>query len=94
MERTGFTIAEKVLLNGNLGLTSCATALTNDVLQLDGDRPRVLGEDHIVLSSSGWDSEGHRIGENMVVQNVALQHEDEVAPAVVGGGDRVEEDKD
>lgn len=60
-------IAEKLLLNGNLGLTGSAITLVNDILQLNGDRFENLEEDHTIHSSPGWDSEGHYIDEDVVV---------------------------
>jgi hypothetical protein len=38
-------VAEEFLLNGNLGPASSATALVEDVLQLDGDGVEDPGED-------------------------------------------------
>jgi hypothetical protein len=78
-------VAEELLFNGNRGLMGSAVMPANDFLQLDGDRPEDLG----------GDSEGHRVTKNVVVQGVVLQdEEDEVAPAGMGGGSRVEDDED
>jgi hypothetical protein len=57
----------------------------DDVLQLDHDDSKDLGEDHIVhLTSGRW---GHCILKEVDIKGVALQgEEDEVALADVRGG--------
>jgi hypothetical protein len=88
-------VAEELLFNGNRGLMGSAVMPANDFLQLDGDRPEDLGENHTIHPPLGGDSEGHRVTKNVVVQGVVLQdEEDEVAPAGMGGGSRVEDDED
>lgn len=81
----------KELLDGNPSLASSATTLTNNVLLLNGDDPEDPREDHTIHLSLERDSEGGGVGEDVVVQGVVLESEDdEVAPAGVGGGSRVE----
>lgn len=88
---TCLNVAEE-LLNGNPSLASNATTLTDNVLQLDGDGPENPGEDNAIHPTSGGDSEGHHVCENVVVDSIALQgEEDKVAPTDIAGGSQVKE---
>jgi hypothetical protein len=60
VESTSLTVAEELLLNGNLGLA-------NDILHFNSDRPDDLGENHTIHSPPRRDSEGHRVGEDVVI---------------------------
>jgi hypothetical protein len=60
-------VAEELLFNGNLGLMGSVATPVNDFLQLDGDRPEDLGENHTIHPPPGGDSEGHRVAKNVVV---------------------------
>jgi len=48
VESTSLAVAEELVLNGKPGLASGATALADDVLQLDGDGAEDPGEDNTV----------------------------------------------
>src|SRR6266540_7374738 len=67
VESTSLAVAKELVLNGKPGLASGATALADDVLQLDGDGSEDLGEDNTVHPVP----RGHRqvpdVGEDVVV---------------------------
>lgn len=61
--------------------------LAHDILQLDGNMSEEQVEDHSIHPMSGGDIREPSVGEDMVVEGVALQgEEDEVAVVGAGGG--------
>mgnify|MGYP000868904730 CR=1 FL=1 len=85
-------VVDKLFLDSNLSLMSSTTMLTNNILQLNWDGPR--NPCQVIHLSPARDSERCSIDKDMVVQDVALEsEEDEVASMYVGGGSRVENDK-
>lgn len=79
----------------NLGLAGSATTLANDVLQRNRDCLEDPIEDHNIHLPLGRHSEGRRVGQDVVAKGVVLQREqDEVVPAGVGEGSRIEENGD
>jgi hypothetical protein len=91
LESAGLAVVEEPLLNGKPNLTSGATALTDDVLELDGERAEDPGVDDVVHPLLVGESGGN----DMVVEGVALQrHHDKVAPAGIVVVEGVEDDGD
>lgn len=91
-QHRGFTVTEE-LLDSDPSLTGCATALANHILHLNSDGPDDPRENHTIHLSLGWDSEENGVGEDVVIQGVAVEgEEDGVTPTGVGGGSLVEDD--
>lgn len=72
VESASLAIAKGLLLDGNPGLTGNASTLANNILQLNFDGLKDPEEDHSIHPLPGGDSEGRRVGEDMVVQGIAL----------------------
>jgi hypothetical protein len=90
LESKGLAVAEELLLNVKPSLMRGATALTDDVLQLNCEHAKDTGEDDIVHPLPMGKSGGSSVRDDMVVTGVALQcQQDEVASAsiVVRKGD-------
>lgn len=72
VESMNLAVVEELLLDGNLGLAGSTTTLVNDVLELNSDHLEDLREDHTIHPLSGGDSEGHRVGGDVVIKDLAL----------------------
>jgi hypothetical protein len=78
VEGTGFVIAKELLLDGKPDLLSGVVALTNDVLEVDGDGIEEPRENDVVHPSQAGKGECSDVEGDMVVESV-------VALAVPGG---------
>jgi hypothetical protein len=68
VESTSLTVAEEPLLDGNPCMAGSATMLANDVLQLNSDHSEDPREENTIHPPAGGDSEGHRVGEDVVIK--------------------------
>jgi hypothetical protein len=94
VESASLTIVE-LLINGDPSLTGCATALTDDVQEVESDHAEEPGEDNVVHSPPMGESEGSGIRGDMVVKGITPQRQqDEVAPTGVVAREVVEDDGD
>jgi len=92
VEDPGLSVSLELGLESDPGLASSAAGLANDVLQLHGERPEDPGQDDAVHPEPGRRG-GGAVGEDVVVEGVALEgEEDEVPPASIGGRGGVQDD--
>jgi hypothetical protein len=85
VEGPGLSVAPELGLESDPDLTHSAPGLADDILQLHGERPEDPGQDDAVHPEPGG-CDGGAVGEDVVVEGVALGGEkDEVPLAGVGG---------
>jgi hypothetical protein len=95
VESMGLMVTEEPLLDGNPSLTSCATVLTNGILELDSEHVEQLEEDDVVHPPQAGERGGNDDGSDVVVEGISLQcQQDEVALASVVVGEGVKDDGD
>jgi hypothetical protein len=88
-------MAKELFLDGKPSLTSRATTLMDDFLDLNSERDEEPGEDDVVHLSPTWKSGGNNVEGDVVVEGVVLQRQqDDVAPVCVVVGEWVKHDGD
>ena len=94
VENPDLAVAEEHGLGNNLGLSSGSSLLAYVVLRLDREGAEDPGQDSAVHPGPGV-RRHHRVGEDMVVEGVAVEgQQDLIAPASVLGRVGCEDDRD